>query len=428
MSSTILIIGAGASGLIAARSLSAAGLSVTLLEAATSPGGRISTLSVPGFSGPIEAGAEFVHGELPISHQLAGEAGISLFPTHHAQMTDIREKDAATDGRGEEQHGGDRMAYWDELMEKMGKMEGDEPFAGFLDARFPGERYAGLRKTARQFAQGYDLADLDTVSTRALYKEWVSEEDSSEYRVGGGYGRLVDYLVGECLRQGCSFHFSSPVTRVRWQEGGVEVTTAGGQLFSGHRLIVTASLGVIPHLRFSPSIPEYIAAAGQIGYGSVIKILLEFKTAFWKEKKKGDQTLFILSDQPVPTWWTQTPETSALLTGWLTGDAMRSFQTLDKESRVDRCLDSLAVIFSADRNMLRHQLSASLILDWQQQPFIHGAYSFDTVATPVSRALLRMPISHTLYFAGEAIYEGNAPGTVEAAFHSGLEVAGKIIG
>ena len=78
--------------------------------------------------------------------------------------------------------------------------------------------------------------------------------------------------------------------------------------------------------------------------------------------------------------------------------------------------------------MLRHQLSASLILDWQQQPFIHGAYSFDTVATPVSRALLRMPISHTLYFAGEAIYEGNAPGTVEAAFHSGLEVAGKIIG
>jgi monoamine oxidase len=428
MSSTILIIGAGASGLVAARRLSAAGLSVTLLEAAASPGGRILTLSAPGFSGPIEAGAEFVHGDLPISLQLAGEAGISLFPTHQAQMTKTREKDMTTDAPFEQHNGEDRRAYWDELLEKMGQMEADQPFGGFLAAQFPGEKYAGLRKTARQFAGGYDLADLHTVSTRALYKEWSSEKGSSNYRVGGGYRRLVDYLVSECLRQGCSFHFSSPVTLIRWQEGRVEVTTAGGQLFSAHRLIVTASLGAIPHLQFFPSIAEYIGAAGQIGYGSVIKILLEFKTPIWKEKKTGEQSLFILSDQPVPTWWTQTSETSSLLTGWLTGEAMRNFQLLDEKGRVDRCLDSLAAIFSMDRNIVQQELNASLILDWQQQPYIYGAYSFDTVATPASRALLRRPIAHTLYFAGEAIYEGSAPGTVEAAFHSGLEVAERIVG
>jgi monoamine oxidase len=428
MSSTILIIGAGASGLIAARRLSAAGCSVTLLEAAASPGGRILTLSAPGFSGPIEAGAEFVHGDLPISLQLAGEAGISLFPTHYAQMTNTPVKDMAADAPREEQHGEDRRAYWDELLEKMGQMEEDQPFGAFLATQFPGEKYAGLRKNARQFAGGYDLADLHTVSTRALYKEWISEEDSGAYRVGGGYRRLVDYLVNECLRQGCNFHFSSPVILIRWQEGRVEVTTAGGEHFSAHRLIVTASLGAIPSLRFFPPIAEYIGAAGRIGYGSVIKILLEFKTPFWKEKKTGDQTLFIVGDQPVPTWWTQTPETSSLLTGWLTGEAMRSFQLLDEKVRVDRCLDSLAVIFSTDRNILQQELNASLILDWQQQPYICGAYSFDTVATPASRALLRRPIADTLYFAGEAIYEGSAPGTVEAAFHSGLEVAEKIAG
>ena len=42
--------------------------------------------------------------------------------------------------------------------------------------------------------------------------------------------------------------------------------------------------------------------------------------------------------------------------------------------------------------------------------------------TPACRQLLRTPVAETLYFAGEAIYEGTVPGTVEAAFHSGLEV------
>jgi monoamine oxidase len=320
-----------------------------------------------------------------------------------------------------------KMTYWDELLQKMGQMEEDQPFAGFLTTFFSGEKYAGLRKNAQQFAEGYDLADLRKVSARALYNEWVSEEGTEAYRVAGGYRRLVDYLAGECLRQGCSFYFSTPVTRIRWEEGSIALTTANKAQFLANRLIVTASLGALSGLRFSPSIPEYTSAAGQIGYGSVIKILLEFSTPFWKGKKTGDQTLFIVSDQPVPTWWTQSPENSTLLTGWLTGNAMRSFQLLNPEDRLDRCLESLAAIFAVDRMILRHQLTASMILDWQQQPYIHGGYSFDTVSTPPSRAILRTPVKQTLYFAGEALYEGDAPGTVEAAFHSGLEVAESII-
>ena len=120
-------------------------------------------------------------------------------------------------------------------------------------------------------------------------------------------------------------------------------------------------------------------------------------------------------------------ESSTLLTGWLTGENMRRFQALDPQDRLAQCLSSLAAIFSRDIAFLRDQLAAYRIFDWQEQPYVHGGYSFDMVMTPACRQLLRAPVAETLYFAGEAIYEGSAPGTVEAAFHSGLEVAEKII-
>jgi monoamine oxidase len=414
MSSTILIIGAGASGLMAARRLAAEGFSVILLEAATVPGGRMHSFSIPGFTGLVEAGAEFVHGDLPITLQLAHEAGASLIPTHHAQMTPDREKLEVP-------------FHWNDLMEEMARLEDDQPIAQFLDTHFTGEKYAPLRRSVQRFAEGYDLADLATVSTKALYLEWSSEEDSGEYRVEGGYGRLVDYLVRECRRLGAKVHFGSPVTEVRWQAGSVEVTTAGDQRFTAERLVVTVSLGVLPGIVFLPSIPDIIQAAGGIGYGSVIKILLEFRTPFWREIRPGAQTLFIVSEQPVPVWWTQVDEGSTLLTGWLTGENMRRFQALDPQVRLVHCLSSLAAIFSRDIALLQDQLAAFRIFDWQEQPYVHGGYSFDMVMTPASRQILRAPVAETLYFAGEAIYEGSAPGTVEAAFHSGIEVAEKII-
>ena len=116
--------------------------------------------------------------------------------------------------------------------------------------------YARLRQSVQRFAEGYDLADLSTVSTKALYLEWSNEEDSGEYRVEGGYGRLMDYLVHECQRYGryCTFWFSR--SEVRWETGGVEVTTTGDQQFSAERLIVTVSLAVLPEIDFRPSIPD----------------------------------------------------------------------------------------------------------------------------------------------------------------------------
>ena len=106
---------------------------------------------------------------------------------------------------------------------------------------------------------------------------------------------------------------------------------------------------------------------------------------------------------------------------------MRVFRRLGKEERIDSCLRSLAAIFSLEESILRAQLRASLVLDWEAAPAVLGGYSFDTVDAVAARKVLCEPVADTLYFAGEGLYAGSSPGTVEAAFCSGVEVAEKMM-
>src|ERR1700704_585086 len=76
----IVIIGAGAAGLMAARELGRAGRKVTVLEARDRCGGRIHPLPAAEFGYSAEGGAEFVHGEAPVTHSLLREAGLEVSP------------------------------------------------------------------------------------------------------------------------------------------------------------------------------------------------------------------------------------------------------------------------------------------------------------------------------------------------------------
>src|SRR5437899_3282523 len=58
----VVILGAGAAGLAAARKLAGNGVNVIVLEARPRIGGRMATFQSSTAGAPIELGAEFIHG------------------------------------------------------------------------------------------------------------------------------------------------------------------------------------------------------------------------------------------------------------------------------------------------------------------------------------------------------------------------------
>lgn len=415
MQHSILIIGAGATGLMAARILSAAGHTVTVLEANDRPGGRIHTIHPAGFTLPIEEGAEFMHGKLPLTMQLLKEAGVE-YQAVAGKMIQVK------NGRWSDQE--EFVVGWDELMDRMADLKEDMTLAEFLNQHFRDDKYAPLRKSAQRFAEGFDVADPQDVSVFSIRDEWMNEQEE-QYRIPGGYNQLVTYLQNACKANGCVIHTSSVVKTVRWGPNKLRVETANGQIFTAQKLVVTVPLGVLQApaahstaIVFEPALDAQ--AFQQIGFGAVVKVMLQFSAPFWLEYRKDIG--FLLSEEAIPTWWTQLPDTVPVLTGWVGGPQAARFKDTDEQTIIEQGLQSLANIFSMQVEQLKGLLTASHAVKWQTNAYSLGAYSYSKLDTGAARQLLNEPVKDTIYFAGEALYNGEAGGTVEAALSSGSSV------
>lgn len=412
----IIIIGGGASGLMAANLLLEQGHRITILEADNRLGGRIHTIRNSSFKQPVEKGVEFIHGNLPLTIELLDRAGIKYVPVE-GRFYQIK------NGKAEVQQ--DFAKGWDEVMMKMNEVKEDITLQSFLQKYFSGEEHGEVRRSVTRFAEGFDLADADTASVLALREEWMAEAE--QYRIPGGYDQLINWLEEQCLQKGAVIKTSAKVKTVNWQEGKVNVID-GDQTYTANKLIVTISIGMLQSasIVFTPSIDEYFEAAKKMGFGTVIKILFEFKKAFWQDEhaKAG----FFLTDEAIPTWWTQYPASFPLLTGWA-GGPQATHLIIDKseEEIINLALNSLSNIFQKPLNEIKDLLTAKFIANWKRNEFTNGAYSFNTLESIEARKILEKPVDNTIFFAGEGIYEGSSPGTVEAALVSGKAVAEKIV-
>lgn len=411
----ILVIGAGVSGLFAANKLAEEGYNVGLVEASSNAGGRIATLSSP-FSTKVESGAEFIHGKAPLTMEILKKSGINRLAVE-GEMVTIQNRVWLTDAREDE---------FELFNEKIKLMEEDCTIKQFLDNYFPSTEFELLRTSAQQFAEGFSLADTSRASALAFEKEWKQVEDE-QYRVNGGYQQMIDYLLERILHYKTAIFFDSPVTRVEYRNGHVVAYSNNDKQYTAGKLILTVSAGVLQSgdIQFTPSLGKHDAAIQQLGFGSVIKFLYEFKTPFWEQRSKNAG--FLLSDETVPTWWTQLPDRSSLLTGWLGGPKAKKAGSLSKNKLHDLAMHSLAGIWQLDKKNLEEELVQYEIICWDDHPFIKGGYSYNTVTSAKAKEILQQPVDDTIYFAGEAVYSGESQGTVEAALGSAHKVIDAIL-
>jgi monoamine oxidase len=428
----VLIIGAGATGLMAAYTLAKAGKKVTILEARNRFGGRIHTIDNESFFKHAELGAEFVHGNLPVTLQLLQEAGITYTPAH-GQMWHY--------DKGVFTKEFQQVDDWELLMKKLDELKEDTSIGDFLQQHFAGDKFAQLRESVRKYVSGYDTADPFKASALALRKEWQSEDEDAQYRIRGGYGTMIDYLANESKANGAVLFLNTVVNKIHWENRRVEVITADRISYFGQQIISALPLGVLQvnseekgAISFSPALSAYQEAMQQMGFGAIIKVLLEFKDAFWEDEETTrlagnslKEMGFLLSDEEIPTWWTQYPEHSTVLTGWLGGPSAEKKRDMADEDVLQQSLQSLANIFKRGTDELKDNLVAWNIVNWTADAFTCGSYAYDTVEATGARKVLSKPINHTIYFAGEYLYEGPAMGTVEAALTSGMGVAKQII-
>lgn len=294
MKNSIIVIGAGAAGLMAAYTLVKAGKKVTILEARNRTGGRIHTLYDTSFFNKAELGAEFIHGDLPLTLKLLNEAGIAAQP---AILNMWRYQ------QGKFVYEEEQVEHWDLLMERLDELAKDMPIAEFLDQHFQDKKYEPMKRSVKQFVAGYDTADPASASAFALRTEWQNEDDGAQHRITDGYCALISYLAEHIKAAGNEVELNAVVKDIHWQTGQVRAITAGDKIYEADQLLIALPLGILQlneqekgRIHFHPPLPEYTAAFKQIGFGGIIKVLLHFDTPFWEEEINGgikDSAFFV---------------------------------------------------------------------------------------------------------------------------------------
>jgi monoamine oxidase len=454
MDADVIVIGAGAAGLAAARLLADAGRRVIVLEARTRIGGRVWTDR--SFAAiPVERGAEFIHGEQADSWTLVRRARLRTESFSRWQGRRI----VAEDGRlanDELLHARPDLLRLFTLEQQLAEYQGpDCSLAEWLAAN----NYSPLAAHIADLRLAHsNCATPGTISVAELAHELkIADKGPGDFHILDGYDRVLALLA-----EGLDIRLGMAVTGIQWSQEGVAVemfepsrqprqgdneTTRQrdkeilehidhfqspnlpvsqsplrpfAHSLTARHAIITLPLALLKAeaVTFDPPLPEAKRAAIKVlNMAPAMKLLLRFEERFWDA-----EMTFLTGRDPVPVWWTVQRD-APLLTGFITGPRAARLAAHGAAGALEQGLAALTAIFG---DAPRRLLAAGEVVDWVADQWARGGYSSVPPGAYGQRAVLAQPAG-ALHFAGEATVLANNPATVHGALHSGERAAREIV-
>ena len=382
----VVIVGAGAAGLSAARTLMAAGKSVLVLEAMNRTGGR-AFAEAETFGVPFDWGCAWIHSadRNPL-FPLAKRWGYEVV----YQQPDL-----------------DRIYYGFEARrfteDELRRTKAAERWIGTEAERAARERDGAVselvkittpeEEAAATYVGPMDMAvDLNALSIRD-YADQAELEPN--YLVPAGYGNVV-----RRLGDGVPVSLATPVKRIRYGGQGVALETDKGEV-RARACIVTCSTGALAsgYICFDPPLPVWKAAAiAEVPMGLLAKIPLLIDGERFGLAPNEDILLELPGLQDI--YFLCFPFNSNMMIGFVGGAFGWQLSAAGKDAAVDFARQSLRRIFgerAADR------VVKADFTRWASNPWVRGAYSAALPGKFASRAEIARPIADRVFFAGEAM-------------------------
>jgi monoamine oxidase len=402
----VIVIGAGAAGIAAARELHQAGIAVAVLEARGRVGGRVATATLRGH--PVDLGAHWLHaGPINPLVRLGEARGEPLRIA--AQEGHVRV--GRRPGRPAEAAALARAFTAADRAMSDGAARGgpDRPAASAVPP--------GLGPFGRRVERVHGL-----VSGRPLDEVSLQDFPSMEYGdnrfIAGGYG---GYLAR--LAQGLPIALNDPVTGIDWTGQSVRVARAAGPALTAKAVIVTIPTMVLRRAAlFTPVLPPAIAAA-IAGFTTGV---YEHAVLHWPSCpfRGADRLATLVGGQhPVP--------------GLLTRIDGTPFHYFELDAPMAMALDARRAGPDGVRRLVRralvqhfggralHDLSIPIVSEWRHDPWSRGSWAVVPPGHAGARQALQAPVGERIWFAGEALSRLQW-GTAGGAYAEGLRAAGAV--